>query len=64
MPILFIAPNQESFATEARINATRNFVPSMEVVRIDSGHFVMLEEPAAVTRIIGDWVAKQLKETT
>lgn len=62
MPILLVATS-EKFATDERIDMTREFVPSMEVVRLNGcNHFAMLEQPKEVTQVIGDWIEKQLKE--
>ncbi|KAG8844344.1 hypothetical protein FRB96_003068 [Tulasnella sp. 330] len=61
MPILFIA-TKEPFCTPARVEATRPFVPSMEVERLASNHFVMLEKRDEVAQIIGDWVEKKLEK--
>ncbi|KAG9002804.1 hypothetical protein FRB94_004750 [Tulasnella sp. JGI-2019a] len=63
MPILFIA-TKEPFCTPKRIEATRPFVPSMEVARLTSNHFVMLEKRDEITQIIGDWVENKLKATS
>lgn len=62
LPILFVATS-EKFASEERVDATREFVPSMEVVRLtDCNHFAMSEQPKEVTQIIGDWIEKRLKD--
>jgi len=61
-PILFVGTS-EKFATDERIAATREYVPSMEVVRLtDCNHFAMVEQPKEVTQVIGDWIEKKLKE--
>ncbi|KAG8979644.1 hypothetical protein FRB93_010001 [Tulasnella sp. JGI-2019a] len=61
LPILLVAPTAERFATPERIEATRPFVPSMEVVHPEAAHFVLLEKRDEVTQIIGDWLEKKLK---
>ncbi|KAG8843556.1 hypothetical protein FRB96_003919 [Tulasnella sp. 330] len=64
LPILFVAPNHEPFTTQPRIEETRAYVPSQEVIRVeDSAHFVMLEKRDVLTKIIGDWVESKLKST-
>jgi len=61
MPILFIAPTGEKFATDKQIESTKAFVPSMEVIRVDSGHFVLLERRYEISKIVGDWVEEKVK---
>ncbi|KAG9026261.1 hypothetical protein FRB95_009042 [Tulasnella sp. JGI-2019a] len=65
LPILFVAPNHELFTTPQCINATKPYVPSLEVIRIeDCGHFALLEKPDEITSIVGDWVEKKLNAVT
>ncbi|KAG9026260.1 hypothetical protein FRB95_009041 [Tulasnella sp. JGI-2019a] len=62
LPILFVAPNNEPFTAQERIDATKSYVPSQEVIRIENcAHFALLEKPDETTSIIGDWVEKTLK---
>ncbi|KAG8843571.1 hypothetical protein FRB96_003896 [Tulasnella sp. 330] len=62
LPVLLVAPDHEPFGSPDRAEKSRGLVPSMEVVRIDSAHFALLEKRDEVTQIIGDWVEKKLKE--
>lgn len=61
LPVLLVAPDHEPFCSPERVEKSREYVPSLEVVRLDSAHFVMLEKRDEVTQIIGNWVEKNLK---
>jgi len=61
LPILLLAPTGEKFAAESRIEPTRAVVPSLEVIPIESNHWVMVERGPEVAQIIGDWVERKLK---
>ncbi|KAG8843569.1 hypothetical protein FRB96_003894 [Tulasnella sp. 330] len=61
LPVLLLAADHEPFGSPDLVERSRAFVPSLEVVRMDSAHFIMLEKREEVTQIIGDWVEKKLK---
>ncbi|KAG9036580.1 hypothetical protein FRB95_008414 [Tulasnella sp. JGI-2019a] len=61
LPALLIAPDHDPFASDERCEASKAFVPSLEVVRVDSAHYILLEKRDEVTRIVGDWVEKAIE---
>jgi len=58
LPILFIAPSGDQFASDDFIARSRPFIPSLEVVKITSGHFVLQEKKDEISQIVGDWLDK------
>jgi len=60
LPLLLLASDKSPFSTPERIETTNSYVPSLEVKRLDCGHWGQLEEPEEVAQIVGDWVAKKL----
>ncbi|KAG8989937.1 Bifunctional epoxide hydrolase 2 [Tulasnella sp. JGI-2019a] len=63
LPTLLMALNYEPFAHPDIVEKSKEFVPSLEVVRIDSAHCVLMEKREEVTQIVGDWIEKKLKDT-
>jgi hypothetical protein len=60
LPVLLIATDGEPFASEEALAAGRPFVPSLEVVRLHSTHWVTQERKEEVTQIIQDWLTAKL----
>lgn len=61
LPVLFVGPTAERFVTPETIEQTRPFVPSMEVVRPEGGHYIMIEKGDEVAQMVGDWLETKLK---
>lgn len=62
-PILFVAPDNERFTEQDRIDAVHKYLPGREVERIpDAGHFVMVEEEPKelFEKVTSEWVAERL----
>jgi pimeloyl-ACP methyl ester carboxylesterase len=56
-PALFLAGRQDEWSTPAQHEAMAKAVPGSRFVVIeDSGHFVSVEQPAAFTAAIRDWM--------
>ncbi|KAG8843554.1 hypothetical protein FRB96_003917 [Tulasnella sp. 330] len=64
VPILFMVPTGERIVNAEVIENTRPFVPSMEVVRPEGAHYIMLEKGDEVAQIIGDWLEKKFEVAT
>ncbi|KAG9011636.1 hypothetical protein FRB94_000749 [Tulasnella sp. JGI-2019a] len=60
LPILLLAAEHEPFGHPDICERTKEFAPSVEIVRLDSAHFIMLEKRDEVTQRVGDWLEKVL----
>ncbi|KAG9029349.1 hypothetical protein FRB95_005465 [Tulasnella sp. JGI-2019a] len=58
LPVLFIAPTGDQFASEPFLSRSKPFIPNLEIAPITSGHFVLLEKRHEISQIVGDWLDK------
>jgi len=56
LPALFIAADGEPFASDQAIAEGRQYVPSLEVMHVHAGHWIMQEKKREVEEIILDWL--------
>jgi pimeloyl-ACP methyl ester carboxylesterase len=62
LPVLLIAPNGTPFCAPKFVEASKAFVPSLEVVRLEASHFVMLEKKEAVTDLMVNWLGQNTSQ--
>lgn len=59
LPILFLQPLKDPMCPPSQVERMKKkFIPHVNIKPVDCGHWIMLEEPEAVSKLVLEWLSE------